>query len=61
MNGSFLGPFVSTPAMRQSFAQLREAFTMAPVLAHLNPTRPTYLVTDALGFTIAGIILAAAG
>jgi ferredoxin len=55
-NGRFSGPFVPTLAMRQSFAQLREAFTKAPVLAHFDPARPIRLETDASGFAIASII-----
>jgi hypothetical protein len=55
-NGRFSGPFVPTPAMCQSFAQLREAFTKVPVLAHFDPARPICLETDVSGFAIAGII-----
>jgi hypothetical protein len=54
-NGRFLGPLVLTLVMWQSFAQLKEAFTRTPVLAHFNPARPIHLETDALGFARAGI------
>ncbi len=55
-NGRFSGPFVPTPVMNQSFAQLRDAFTRAPVLAHFDPARPICLKTVASGFAITGII-----
>ena len=55
-NGRFSGPFLPTPAMKRSFADLRDAFTKAPVLAHFDPARPIRLETDASGFAIAGII-----
>ncbi len=55
-NGRFTGPFVPTPAMKQSFQQLREAFTRAPVLVHFDPAKPIRLETDASGYAIAGII-----
>jgi hypothetical protein len=54
-NGLFSGPFLPTLAMKWSFAELRNAFTKAPVLAHFNPARPISLETDALGFAMAGI------
>jgi LSD1 subclass zinc finger protein len=55
-NGRFTGPFVPTPAMKQSFQQLREAFTRAPLLVNFDPAKPIRLETDASGYTIAGII-----
>jgi hypothetical protein len=55
-NGRLLGPFLPIPAMKRSFAELRDAFTKAPVLAHFDPVRPIRLKTDASGFVIAGII-----
>jgi hypothetical protein len=55
-NGRFSEPFVPTLAMKQSFAQLWDAFTRAPVLAHFDPAKPIHLETDASGFAIAGII-----
>jgi hypothetical protein len=55
-NGRFTGLFVPTPAMKQSFQQLREAFTRAPVLVHFDPAKPIRLETDASGYAIAGII-----
>ncbi len=55
-NGHFLGPFLPTPAMKRSCADLRDAFTKALVLAHFDPTRPIRLETDASCFAIASII-----
>ncbi len=55
-NGRFLGPFLPTPAMKQSFVELCNAFTKAPVLAHFDPDKSICLETDASGFTITGII-----
>jgi hypothetical protein len=55
-NGCFLGPFLPTLAMKRSFAELRDAFTKASVVAHLDPARTTSLETDALGFAIASIV-----
>jgi transposase InsO family protein len=41
---------------RQAFRQLKSAFTMAPVLAHFHPSRPSTIETDASDFAIAAII-----
>ncbi len=56
-NLCFSGPFIPTLAMRQSSAQLREAFTKTPVLAHFDLAKPISLETDASEFAIVGIIL----
>jgi hypothetical protein len=56
-NGCFLGPFLPTPAMKRSFAELQDVFMKVPVLAHFDLARPICLEMDALGFAIAGIIL----
>jgi hypothetical protein len=55
-NGRFSGPFLPTPVIKRSFAELHDAFTKALVLAHFDPARPICLETDASGFAIAGII-----
>jgi hypothetical protein len=55
-NGRFSGPFLPTPAMKRSFADLCDAFTKAPVLAHFDHARPICLETDASRFAIAVII-----
>ncbi len=56
-NGHFSGPFPPIPAMKRSFAELRDAFTKAPVLAHFDMAKLICLETDASGYAIAGIIL----
>jgi hypothetical protein len=43
--------------MKQSYAELCDAFTKAPVLAHFDPAKPICQETDTLGFAITGIIL----
>jgi hypothetical protein len=40
----------------QAFAQLKAAFTSAPVLAHFHPDRPSTIETDASDFAIAAVI-----
>jgi hypothetical protein len=55
-NCRFSRPILPTPAMTQSFVELRDAFTMAPVLTHFDPAKPIYLETDASGFAIESII-----
>jgi hypothetical protein len=55
-NGCLLGPFLPTPAMKWSFAELCNAFTEALVLAHFDPAKPVCLETNASGFPIASII-----
>jgi hypothetical protein len=42
--------------MKRSLAELRNAFTKAPVLAHFDPANSIHLKTNALGFAITGII-----
>jgi hypothetical protein len=42
--------------MRQSFRQLKAAFTSASVLVHFDPAKLIWLQTDASGYSIAGII-----
>jgi hypothetical protein len=55
-NGHFHGPLVPSAAMRQSFRQLKTAFTSAPVLIHFDPAKLIRLERDAMGYAIAGII-----
>jgi hypothetical protein len=49
--------FEMTPAARQAFEKLKEAFMSPPVLAHFDPDKPILLVTDASGFAYAAILL----
>jgi hypothetical protein len=55
-NGCFLGPFLPTLAMKQSFVELCDAFTKDSVLAHFDPAKLIHLETNPLKFTIAGSI-----
>jgi hypothetical protein len=55
-NGRFSATFLPTLAMKQSFAELYDAFTKAPILAYFDPAKPIYLETNTLGFAITGII-----
>jgi hypothetical protein len=55
-NGCFSGPFLPTPALKWSVAELCDAFNKAPVQAHFDPAKSIRLETDASGFAIAGII-----
>jgi hypothetical protein len=55
-NGRFLRPFIPTLAMKWPFAELRNAFTKASVLAHFDAPKSICLETDASGFAITGII-----
>ena len=41
---------------RQTFHQLKTAFTSAPILAHFNPERPSTIETDASDFAIAAVL-----
>lgn len=55
-NGHVLGPFIPTPAMKQSFADLCDAFTKALVLAHYHSVKLICFEMDASSFAIASII-----
>ena len=50
------GKFEWSRAADAAFAQLKRAFTTAPILQHFDPEKPIVLQTDASGFAIAGII-----
>jgi hypothetical protein len=53
----YTGPVVPTSVMKQSYQQLREVLTTAPVLVHFNPAKLSCPVTDTSGSVMAGIIL----
>jgi hypothetical protein len=55
-NRHLSGLFLPTLAVKQSFAELRDAFTRALVLAQFDPARLIRLMTGASGFAIASII-----
>ena len=45
-----------TPAAKLAFAQLKQAFTEAPILRHFDPKRHIRLETDASGYAIGGVL-----
>ena len=49
--------FKITPVTCQAFKKLKEAFISPPVLVHFDPNKLILLVTDALGFAYAVILL----
>lgn len=49
-NSSFLNPKV-----KLAFSRLRQAFTKATILHHLNPDRYIYFEIDTSGYAIGGI------
>ncbi|MBW0486581.1 hypothetical protein O181_026296 [Austropuccinia psidii MF-1] len=40
----------------RKFHQLKEAFTIAPILSHLNPSLPTILETDASDYALGAVL-----
>lgn len=50
-------PWELTDDMATSFRRLADAFTVAPVLAHFNPTLPVMVVCDASDFALGCILL----
>lgn len=49
-------PFKITPAALDAFNRMKTAFTSAPVLAHFNDAKESFLYTDASDFAISGIL-----
>lgn len=41
---------------KQSFNQLKEAFTQAPILRHFDPELPILVEADASNYVIAGVL-----
>jgi hypothetical protein len=48
--------FVWTPKADKVFTQLKEAFTSAPILAHVDPARPYTIEADASDFALGSIL-----
>ena len=48
--------FVWTPEADKAFTQLKEAFTSAPVLAHVDPEKPFIIEADASDFALGSIL-----
>ena len=51
-----LVPFHWGPDQRRAFAELKEAFTTAPVLAHFDFEKEIVLETDASSYVSAGVL-----
>lgn len=49
-------PFVWTAECQKAFEDLKMAFKSAPILAHFDPDKETWVETDASDFVVAGII-----
>jgi hypothetical protein len=47
---------VWTPEADKAFTQFKEAFTSAPVLAHVDPARPFTIEADASDFALGSIL-----
>jgi hypothetical protein len=50
------GPFILSKEARAAFEQLKQSFTVAPVLQHYDVNRLVRVETDASGFAISGIL-----
>jgi hypothetical protein len=48
--------FVWTPEEDKAFTQLKEAFTSAPILAHVDPAKPFTIAADASDFALGSIL-----
>ena len=48
--------FVWIPEADKAFTQLKEAFTLAPVLAHIDPEKPFNIEADASDFALGSIL-----
>jgi hypothetical protein len=51
-----LVPFQSGPDQQRAFAELKRAFTSAPVLAHFDYEKEIVLETDASSYVFAGVL-----
>jgi transposase InsO family protein len=49
-------PFTWTPECQQAFDGIKEAFRSAPMLAHFDPEKETWVETDASDFVTAGVL-----
>ena len=49
-------PVFLTADARQTFTQLRQAFTKAPILSHFDPERHIWIEIDASGYAIGGVL-----
>jgi hypothetical protein len=49
-------PFVWSPECQKAFEELKEAFTLAPILRHFDPDKPIVVETDASDFVSGGVL-----
>ncbi|MBW0476752.1 hypothetical protein O181_016467 [Austropuccinia psidii MF-1] len=49
-------PFIFNEEALSQFQILKEAFTMAPILSHLNPSLPTIVETDASDYALGTVL-----
>lgn len=56
VKSNFIYPWAQGSPEQRSFEALKKAFTTAPVLAHFNPDRKTWLETDASNFVVAAVL-----
>ena len=49
-------PFSWNPRAQASFDALKAAFTSAPILAHVDPSRPFIMETDASDFALGAVL-----
>ena len=50
-------PFAWTEACQSAFDGLKDAFESAPILAHFDPDKETWIETDASDFVTAGVMV----
>jgi hypothetical protein len=49
-------PFKITPEALNAFEKMRDTFSSAPMLIHFDPSKETFLFTDASDFALSGIV-----
>ena len=53
---SFMFPWALDSPEQKAFEELKEAFTTAPVLAHFDPNKETWVETDASDYVVAAVL-----
>lgn len=56
VKGNFVYPWAHGSLEQRSFNELKKAFTSAPVLAHFDPNKKTWLETDASNYVTAAVL-----
>ena len=54
--GSFVYPWTPGSPEQRAFEALKRAFTTAPVLAHFDPNKKTWIETDASNYVVAAVL-----